>query len=134
MVRYKKSGETVVSAINITPFTDIVLVLLIVFMISAPGILSPGLDITLPGSQTSKTHKPASYTVGLDREGKIYLDSKLVNLQELKNTIAMQAAKDPELSIVLNADSAAKHGEVISVLDAVRSSGAANIYVGTIKK
>jgi len=132
MVRYR-SREEVVSSINITPFTDIVLVLLIVFMIAAPGLMNPGIDIELPGSTSAHTQKPADHTVGLDRQGKIYMDGKLISLEELRTTAAHDAAAKSSMRIVVNADASAKHGDVIRVIDTLKASGVADVYVGTVK-
>lgn len=132
--RYLSGGEQVFSGINITPFTDIVLVLLIIFMIAAPGILNSGLDITLPGSSTAEPQSAERMTVGFDREGSLYLEGEKISREALRSKLSELAAKKKDFSVVLNADSSARHGGVIELLDMMRAIGVKNIYVGTIPK
>ncbi len=137
MIDYQKyrEGEGLFSGINIVPFTDVVLVLLIIFMIAAPGLLSSGLNVTLPGSASSDPDVPAKVTVSLDRAGTIYLEGRaLANAEALVGEIGELLEKRADLGVVLNADTSARHGQVVEVLDSLRKSGAAKIYVGTVQK
>lgn len=136
MIDYRKyqEGEGLFSGINIVPFTDVVLVLLIIFMIAAPGLLT-GMNISLPGSSSADPDVPASVTVGLDREGRIFLDGRgLENAAELTEEIQSLVQRRSNLAVVLNADSAARHGQVVEVMDGLRNSGVKKIYVGTVQK
>lgn len=137
MIDYQKyrEGEGLFSGINIVPFTDVVLVLLIIFMIAAPGLLSSGLNVTLPGSASADPDVPAKVTVSLDRAGTIYLEGRaLANAEALVGEIGELLEKRADLGVVLNADTSARHGQVVEVLDSLRRSGAAKIYVGTVQK
>ena len=134
MVRYRRGDREVMSSINITPFTDIVLVLLIVFMIAAPGLVRSGLDISLPRSSSSKGELPKKWTVAMDREGGLYLNGEAVVRAELSEKLAAVRAEREDFSIVLNADGRTEHGAVVEVLDILKKSGAKNIYVGTVRK
>jgi biopolymer transport protein ExbD len=137
MIDYNKyrEGEGLFSGINIVPFTDVVLVLLIIFMIAAPGLLSSGLNVTLPGSASADPNVPAKVTVSLDRAGTIYLEGRaLADVEALTKEIAGLIEKRSNLGVVLNADTSARHGQVVEVLDTLRKSGAVKIYVGTVQK
>jgi len=134
MVNYRRESDAVFSGINIVPFTDIVLVLLIIFMIAAPGLVNRGINVSLPGSSTSKSQRPSKVNILLTSGGKIYLDSKELSLDALRIRMRELVARNNEASVVLNADEGAKHGSVIEALDAIRGAGAKNIYVGTSKK
>ncbi|MBI3396487.1 MAG: biopolymer transporter ExbD [Spirochaetia bacterium] len=135
MVPYKRfSEDQVFSGINITPFTDIVLVLLIIFMIAAPGLLNTGLDISLPGSSTAEAQSQSRVTVGLDKEGTIYFEGERTPREAVRTKLEELVAKRKDISVVLNADSSAQHGLVIELLDMARAAGIKNIYVGTIPK
>lgn len=135
MIDYKKyrSGR-ILSGVNITPFTDVVLVLLIVFMITAPGILTSSLDIQLPDAGSSSSTKSEGITVALDREGRVYLDGDNVELKDLKALIRKRIESDPSGRFLLNADRKVEHGKVIEVLDLIRSSGAKTVLVGTVRQ
>lgn len=136
MVRYRErsDADSLFSGINIVPFTDVVLVLLIIFMIAAPGLLSSGLNINLPGASVSDTSAPERVTVGLDRGGQMYLDARPITPAELKQEIAGLVQKRSDLGVVLNADEAAGYGKVVEILDVLRQAGARRIYVGTVQK
>jgi biopolymer transport protein ExbD len=138
MIDYNKyrEGEGLFSGINIVPFTDVVLVLLIIFMIAAPGLLSSGLNVTLPGSSSADPSIPSKVTVALDREGRIYLEGRAIEgeTEGLADEIKALVEKRADLGVVLNADTSARHGRVVEVLDALRNSGAKKIYVGTVQK
>lgn len=133
MVNYRKDQNQVFSGINIVPFTDIVLVLLVIFMIAAPGIATMGLNVNLPGSSSASSQPPGRIAVALDRSGHIYLNNREISDEALRLRIKELAVKG-ELRVVLNADSGSRHGQVIRLLDLLRSSGAGKIYVGTVKK
>ena len=133
MVNYK-NREDVFSGINIVPFTDIVLVLLVIFMIAAPGIVNSGLNVSLPGANTASSDFPSRISVALDREGRIFLEGQEVSPDGLRTRVRSFSGKQKDLTVVLNADKEAHHGRVIEVLDSLRSSGARNIYVGTVKR
>ncbi len=137
MIDYRKyqEGEGLFSGINIVPFTDVVLVLLIIFMIAAPGLLSAGLNISLPGASSADPDVPATVTVGLDRDGRIFLDGRgLKDAADLTAEIKALVEKRADLGVVVNADSAARHGRVVEVMDGLRNSGVNKIYVGTVQK
>lgn len=136
MIDYRKygGGDNPFSEINITPFTDIVLVLLIIFMIAAPGLLQTGLDINLPGSSGSESRQPAQVTVALDRRGALYLDGQPVSPEELPARLSSKLGGKKDTSVILNADSVSQHGQVVEILDTIRSSGARNIFVGAVKE
>jgi len=129
--RYRQSE--IMSGINITPFTDIILVLLIIFMIAAPGLLNTGLDIQLPGSSKSAKYSGDKILVGMDAQGGLYLNGKQIAPGELKGKIA-ELLKDKDQDVVLNADVASLHGRVVETLDLIKETGAKKIFVGVIPK
>lgn len=132
--RYRE-GAGLFSGINIVPFTDVVLVLLIIFMIAAPGLLSSGLKVTLPGSSTVDPDIPSKVTVALDRDDRLFLDGRgIASAEALKSELEALVKRRADLGVVLNADSGARHGRVVQVLDILRGSGAKKIYVGTVQK
>ncbi|MDH5654842.1 MAG: biopolymer transporter ExbD [Spirochaetia bacterium] len=133
-MNYKKyrNGEYM-SGINITPFTDIILVLLIIFMIAAPGLLNTGIDIVLPGAQSSSSYGENKLHVGLDREGHLYLNGSQISREELKNKISAHL-QEKDADIVLNADVQSQHGIVVETLDLIKATGARKIFVGVIPR
>ncbi len=134
MVDYRggKRRGGVISGVNITPFTDVVLVLLIVFMVSAPGLLTSSLKIQLPGSSTAGESRGSQFTLGLDRSGTLYLEGKAVDEKQLRARLSTLGEED--VTITLNADSRAAHGLVVEVMDLLRRAGVKKILVGAVKK
>lgn len=122
------------SGINIVPFTDVVLVLLIIFMIAAPGLVRSGLDVRLPGAKSGQEAGKARLRLGLTREGKLYLDGKPIATTALKAELERRKKENPALGVILNADRRTPHGKVIAVLDTIRLVGIKRIYVGAVRK
>ena len=131
MVRYKRSQSDLVSTINITPFTDVILVLLIVFMISAPGLYMSSFRIQLPGSQAAAQDSRFSLIVVLDQEGELFLSDRKISVEELKERLA-GLEQDRKERILLNADERLAHGKVIYIVDVLREAGAGSVSVGTV--
>lgn len=137
MIDYKKYalGESdYFSGINIVPFTDVVLVLLIIFMIAAPGLVRSGLDINLPGASTSRSQTKTRWQVAVDDSGNLFLNARPIKSAALKEQLKAQLEKSSDTSVVLNADQATEHGKVVEVLDSIRAAGVKKIYVGTVRK
>ncbi|MCB1164795.1 MAG: biopolymer transporter ExbD [Leptospiraceae bacterium] len=131
MVRYRKGKDDIVSSINITPFTDVILVLLIIFMISAPGLYQASFRIQLPGTSSAAAQSDYQVTIALEKDGTMYWNGNPLDEETLK--ARLKELKNPaESKILINADSHAEHGKVVHVVDLVRSSGAPSVYVGTV--
>ncbi|MBC7660849.1 MAG: biopolymer transporter ExbD [Chitinophagaceae bacterium] len=115
-----------ISGINVTPLVDIMLVLLIVFMVTATFIANKALDLKLPEAESSApidpNDKPMSFA--LDKEGKLYLDSNVITLDEVAGKIAEAKAKRPgtALSAVIAADQTTPYALVIKVIDVIRKN------------
>lgn len=112
------------SEINITPFTDVVLVLLIIFMITTPLLLQPGIKVQLPKAKAaeSETDKTLSVTIGSD--GSIYLEGKPVSIAKLRRELELKLMNRPDLAIVVKGDREVKYDSVVKVIDAAKESGA----------
>lgn len=130
LMRRRRSSE-LQGSINITPFTDVILVLLIVFMISAPGVILSSFKIQLPGGPGQSGRGNFDFTVGLDKDGTIYVNGREATSEDLKK----QVAALPEASrkkMLLNADSRAPYGKVVEIIDLLRKAGAESVYAGTV--
>ncbi len=136
MVRYRDriSGDSLFSGINIVPFTDVVLVLLIIFMIAAPGLVNSGLNINLPGASQTDPRPAERITVAVDREGRLYLEGAPVTAEDLKQNLSQRLRAHSDTAIALQADRGADYGKVVEALDLARSAGARKIYVGAVRQ
>ena len=136
-MNYKRQiykGPASFSGINIVPFTDIVLVLLIIFMLSAPALIHSSLGLKLPHAKNEDPSLSESLNLALDPKGNIFIEGSPIDLSSLEARLKKHKAERPALSVSLDADQNAKHGQVIAVLDLLRSLKVEKIYVGTRKK
>ena len=117
--------EDSITGINVTPLVDITLVLLIIFMVTARYISEPSIGVTLPKSSSSSAGEASEKNVFLtiDQSHQIYLNNSLVAQEKLGESIRQLLAKRADLNLIIRADKNISHGEVISILDEVRSQG-----------
>ena len=120
-----KSDEhnTIMSEINIIPFVDIILVILIIFLIISPTFINPGFNISLPKAETAKQPKNVKALLTIDMEGKIYFNRVLLKKEELKQKLKQFIEKDKDMKVVIAADKNVAHGNVISLIDFVKKAG-----------
>ncbi len=118
------------SEINVTPFVDIVLVLLIIFMLTAP-IIQSGIDVAVPKTKTVKQISEERLVVTIDRTQRVYLDNEPVNINEIGAKIH-QKIRDPEgQAIYVRADENVPFGAFAAVMDAIKTSGISNVSIVT---
>jgi biopolymer transport protein ExbD len=124
-----------VSEINITPFTDVVLVLLIIFMIATPLIFQSSINVNLPkASSKSPMNATAMVYVTIAANGRIYIDKKAIQRQELQVRMAHIHANNPSVSVVLQADETVAFKEIVSVLDILTELGIKGLKIATANK
>ena len=129
MVQLSKSTQTSLSEINMVPFVDVVLVLLIIFMITAP-ILQSGIEVDVPKTKTIKDISQDRLVVSIDKGQRVYLGNDPVNIHQLGAKVHAQL-KDTRQSVFLRCDEAVPFGVFASVVDALRISGINNISIVT---
>ncbi len=124
-----KSTQSSLSDINMVPFIDVVLVLLIIFMITAP-ILQSGIEVDVPKTHTVKEITEQRLVVTVDKTQRIYLGNDPINIHDLANKIKKQL-KRPNDAIFLRCDETVPFGAFASVIDTLRQSGVSNISIVT---
>jgi len=108
--------------INIIPLVDVVLVLLVIFMVTAP-MLYRGMDINLPRS-SSNTIKPEERVVlTVQRDRLVYVDKDLISLAQLPQKMDALRRKNPDVSVFLRADQDVPYGTVVQVMDSIKKAG-----------
>ena len=112
-----------VTDINITPFTDVVLVLLIVFMVATPALYESNLKVELPHGTTPSEDTSRDVVVTIDAEGGIHLDTRRVSLEELGKAALEMTGSGEETRVIVNGDRNVKYDAVIEVMDMLARSG-----------
>ncbi|MBI5730265.1 MAG: biopolymer transporter ExbD [Ignavibacteriales bacterium] len=132
MRRYK-IDEKEFSEINITPFTDVVLVLLIIFMITSPFLITGSYKVKLPQSTNSETDMSKGVEVYLTENNEVLINSKVIQLQDVqwnvKNEFESLGTKD----VIIKADKNVKHGSFIQLLDELKKAGAVKLLISTTR-
>jgi len=118
------------SDINITPFVDVVLVLLIIFMITAP-VLQSGIEVALPKTRTVKAIAEERLVVTIDRGQRLYLGNDAININQLRRRLRAQAAPSAQSAVFVRCDESVPFGVLARVMDTIRQAGIENISVVT---
>jgi len=121
--------QSSLSEINMVPFIDVVLVLLIIFMITAP-ILQSGIEVDVPKTKTVHEITEQRLVITVDKNQLIYLGNSAVNIHELGRKVQAQLKK-PQDAVFLRCDEKVPFGVFASVIDALRQSGINNISIVT---
>jgi biopolymer transport protein ExbD/biopolymer transport protein TolR len=116
--------------INITPLVDVVLVLLIIFMVTAP-VLQSGIEVSVPKTRTVKEITEERIVVSIDKQQRVFLGNDPININAIAGALK-QRVRDPEhQSIFLRADEDVPFGAFATVMDAVKQSGITNVSIVT---
>ena len=130
--RGRRRAHAVMADINVTPMVDVMLVLLVIFMITAP-LLSAGVAVDLPKAEAkalnSQDNTPLE--VSIDSKGVIYMGDSEVNLDRLKGILATIAQETPDRRVYIKASSRLAYGDVMGLMAAVSSSGFTKIALVT---
>lgn len=129
MPQMSKSTQSSLSEINMVPFIDIVLVLLIIFMITAP-ILQSSIDVDVPKTKNSHEINEQKIVVTMDKNQLVYLGNDPVNVHDLGSKISAKMKK-PNEGIFLRCDKTVPFGAFASLMDVLRQAGISNISIVT---
>lgn len=126
--------DEAISSINITPFVDIILVVLIIFMLATPVIMNPGIKVNLPQAASGDSTTPSQVTVSIDTAGTVFLNGKKLSQEDLLKQIGDLVKANPDAQAILAADKDVPHGTVIQVLDQIKSAGIKKFAISIQKK
>lgn len=115
--------------INITPFTDVVLVLLIIFMIATPFIYQSSMKVQLPQASTSE-ESSRDIIIIINAQGDVFLEDTKVDLDTLRYKLMAMIRGKPETSVIVNGDKNVRYDSVIQVMDVLTRSGVKNPGLG----
>jgi biopolymer transport protein TolR len=130
MPTLSRQTGTSLSDINIVPFVDVVLVLLVIFMITAP-ILQSGIEVDLPKTKTVKEISEDRLVITIDRAQRVYLGNEPVNIHEIGQRVLAQLRNPKSDAVFLRCDETVPFGSFATVVDELRQSGIQNVSVVT---
>ena len=128
---FSSSGrtQTALADINITPLVDVVLVLLLIFMLTAP-VLQSGIVVAVPQTRSVNQLTEEHTVITIDKDQNVFLQDKPVNIHDLASVLA-QDPKNEKKVIYVRADESVPFGAFASVMDAVKQAGISNISIVT---
>ncbi|MFZ3229315.1 MAG: biopolymer transporter ExbD [Pseudobdellovibrio sp.] len=115
--------STVITGINITPFVDVVLVLLIIFMITAPVLMKDIIDVRLPKTTSGDGQVMQTLGVAINKDGNILLNGNLTDEEGLKVAVKEALLKSPEAQAIISADIDVAYGRVVKIIDLLKTQG-----------
>ena len=128
------SDQEAISEINVVPLVDIILVVLIIFMITAPLIMKQSISVTLPKAASGEATQSTSINIVLTGDGKIFLNEKQIELSALLVAAKEEGAKNSEVQAIISADKDVPHGTVVSVMDTIKQGGIKKFAISIEKK
>ena len=125
------SRGRIIEGINVTPLVDIILVLLIIFIVTAKFVVTPAVPLDLPRA-TQGEEIQTILAVSLTANGDLYIDGEPAQDEQLEARAKAALEDDKEVRAVIQADGDVRHRRVIAVLDSLKSSGLARVAFGTV--
>jgi biopolymer transport protein TolR len=120
-----------VSQINVTPLVDVMLVLLVIFMVTAP-IIQQGVEVTLPSVKAEALPgKEEQFVVSITKDGQIYLNDAKLSADDLSGKLKAIGQERPDREVFIRADDQVPYGEVIKTMAAIKAAGIENVGMVT---
>lgn len=119
-MRLERRNRSAMSEINVTPLVDVMLVLLIIFMVTAP-LMQQGIDVNLPKAKGKDLPQEERITIIIKRDGRIYMNDNPVSIAEMKRKLEVISKLNPD--VFLKADKDVSYGLVVEVMGEIKESG-----------
>lgn len=131
-VHLEESGDSLMAEINITPLTDVFLVLLIIFMITTSAMVESAATVNLPKAQ-QVTEEARGLTVTVTADRKLYVNQLQVEMSQLEPTLRDLLTNDPKKMVILQGDETVVLGQAVDILQAAKRAGATAISIAAQK-
>lgn len=128
------NGDDPIADINIVPFVDIILVVLIIFMVTAPVLLKPSINVNLPKAGSGDSTSASELSVTITANGNVSLNGKPTDENGLSTYSKDLATKNPDVQAIISADKDVTHGRVVTIIDAIKSAGVKKFAITIDKK
>ena len=116
-------GDGMITEINVTPLVDIILVLLIIFMLTANLTQKQSIEVELPKAATGESNTPTTLALTLTRDNQLFLNGKPITEADLRTYLPQVVKTDAKAQAIIAADKEVSHGRVVHIIDMVRQAG-----------
>ncbi len=123
-----------INDINITPFVDVVLVLLVIFMVTAPMMMKDIIGLKLPKAASTDAQSFSTLAIAVTKTGQFLLNGELITDEVLRERCQTAAQKNPEVQAIISADIQTFHGDVVKAIDLVKSAGVSQFAIQVEKQ
>jgi biopolymer transport protein ExbD len=112
-----------ISSINVVPLVDIILVVLIIFMVTAPMIMKPSINVNLPKAASGDKSTPSQLSISIAASGLLNLNGANADEGAISTKAMEEVGKNPEIQAIISADKDVPHGTVVHIIDLVKTAG-----------
>lgn len=131
--KYSDDNEAI-AEINVVPLVDIILVVLIIFMVTAPMFMKPTINVNLPKAASGEQTAPSKLNIALTPDGRINLNGIFVDEEAIRIRATEEVGKNVEVQAIISADKDVPHGRVVGILDIVKGAGVKKFAISIDKK
>ena len=130
MAMQSNSDDDMITGINVTPLVDVVLVLLIIFMITAPAIYQAAIKVELPKATSGEKTEHVTLRFTLLSNGELRLGKETISKDRVAEAVKTALDKDSTANAIVSADQTLSHGSVMGLIDAIKAAGMTKIAIG----
>lgn len=123
-----------IAEINVVPLVDIILVVLIIFMVTAPMFMKPTINVNLPKAASGDQTAPSKLNIALTADGRINLNGSFVKEEDVRTKALEEVGKNTDVQAIISADKDVPHGKVVGLLDIVKAAGVKKFAISIDKK
>jgi len=127
------NDDGLITAINVTPLVDIVLVLLIVLMVTSSYLVKQAINVELPKAATGEVTE-STLSISIDADHRVYLDEKRVDENTLRKEIRAARANERDVKAIISADGRVRHAKVVEIIDLLRQENVNKFAINTSPK
>ena len=127
-------SRVAITDINITPFVDVVLVLLVIFIVTAPMLFKQVIDIKLPSASSAAQTAPDTLGLAVTASGALLLNGETLSVAQVKNFVRQVVQKNSKVQVIIAADREAAHKHVIRAIDVIKQAGVENFAFQVSRK
>lgn len=134
MIRRSQASKGMIVKVNVLPLVDVCLVLVIIFMITAPLMMQPVMEVKLPKATTVEGEEKENITITIALNGKLAVNEKEITWEGLPAELTGRIKRNEDKFVIIRADENASHGEMLKAMRIARDAGAKKLTVATEQK